>query len=86
MASSAQRALPTAAPSVDNPAVANVDAGRANRPAAGELAADRDPCRIAAEHGDVLVNPTQRRLLIHQAEVPSPDAVSKLFVSHGRLA
>ncbi len=42
---------------------------RANRIAAGGLAADRDPCRIASERGDVLVNPTQRRLLIHQAEV-----------------
>jgi hypothetical protein len=42
---------------------------RANRPAAGGLAADRDPCRIASERSDVFVNPTQRRLLIHQAEI-----------------
>jgi hypothetical protein len=37
----------------------------ANRIAAGGLAAERDPCRIAAEDSDVLVDPTQRRLLIH---------------------
>ena len=42
---------------------------RANRIAAGRLAADRDPCRIASKRSDVVVNPTQRRLLIHQAEV-----------------
>ena len=42
---------------------------RANRIAAGGLAADRDPCRIASERGDVFLNPTQRRLLIHQTEV-----------------
>jgi hypothetical protein len=41
----------------------------ANRIAAGGLAADRDPCRIASERSDVFVNPTQSRLLIHQAEV-----------------
>ena len=42
---------------------------RANRIAAGGLAADRDPRGIASERSDVVVNPTQSRLLIHQAEV-----------------
>jgi hypothetical protein len=42
---------------------------RANRIAARGFPADRDPCRIASERSDVFVNPTQSRLLIHQAEV-----------------
>jgi hypothetical protein len=42
---------------------------RANRIAAGGLAAYGDSRRVASKRRDVFVNPTQRRLLIHQAEI-----------------
>jgi hypothetical protein len=42
---------------------------RADRPAAGRLAADRHASGVAAEGGDVLLDPAQRRLVVHQPVV-----------------